>query len=134
MPGGSLRGIVMTSLGSWEHSQFDESEDETVLTATSPIRASTDGNTIYCILISGDKPRKALLEEIQELRDRQHENVQERPDLPWWSITCPHGATMYISSLNDFPKDSIHSTCGNLNCWFVFYGPKRGSDQHPPGS
>lgn len=121
----------MTS--SWEHSPFDDSDDDTVLTAQSPIRASTDGNTIYCILISGDKPRQGLLQEIKDYRDHEHENVQERPDLPWWSITCPHGATMYIQTLNDFPKSSVHSTCGNLNCWFVFYGPRHGG-QSPPDS
>lgn len=104
-------------------SQFDEVEEAKPenLTAESDIRSYTDGNVIYCLLIPGDKTRGQVLREIMEVRTVEHMNVQERDDLPWWEIRCPHGGVLTITNPDAFPAESTKSNCGLDDCWFVYY-------------
>src|SRR6516162_185491 len=105
-------------------SRYEEPEPD-VLTAESPVRSATDGSSIYVLLISGDKPRFNVLKEVSAIRQVEHRNMQERPDLPWWEIRCPHGGSLVVFEPQDFPAESTRSNCGRPNCWIVFYGPKR---------
>src|SRR5215472_6129099 len=105
-------------------SRYEEPDPEE-LVADTPIRSNTDGEHIYVLLISGDKSRFKVLKEVQEIRDYEHRNTQERPDLPWWTVWCPHGGSLVVDEPQDFPEQSTRSDCGRENCWIVFYGPKR---------
>jgi hypothetical protein len=105
-------------------SRYEEPDPEE-LTEDTPIMSKTDGESIFMLLISGDKPRERVLSDVHAMRTFQQYNVQERPDLPWWTIECPHGGSLRIAKLEDFPTESTPSNCGRENCWIVFYGPKR---------
>jgi hypothetical protein len=118
-------------------SLYEENPDDVFSTPEDDrfaIRAAMTGEAIYCLLVPAKLAREEVLKRVETLRDQMHVNVQERPDLPWFTIQCPHGGQLNLRTVEDFPEVNRPSTCGNPRCWFVYYAPsQKGEDDNGNG-